>query len=302
VGIVLLDGVRKLLGRHQLPDGVPPPHAAEPFSPLAGPLDALAEDDDPVWPSARIGIAESLWGEGFLFPGGGAEVLRLAKPLGLTEASSLLLVGAGTGGAPRWVAEQFGVWVTGYEVNPCLVELANDRSQRAGLGRRAQVGPWDPAAPQFPRHYFHHAMVLQALCGAAPEPLLVAVARALKPGGQLVLLEAVADLPLDPADPTVATWIRLDHRTATPPSELAMTGILRRLRFDVRIAEDVSRWEMREAVDGWRTAVQAMALARPAPRQVCAVVREAELWIARFRLMRAGRLRLVRWHALAPGT
>ncbi|HET6196892.1 MAG TPA: phosphoethanolamine methyltransferase, partial [Acetobacteraceae bacterium] len=98
---MLLDGVRKLLGRHQLPDGVPPPHAAGPFSPLAGPLDALAEDDDPVWPSARIGIAESLWGEGFLFPGGGAEVLRLAKPLGLTEASSLLLVGAGTGGAPR---------------------------------------------------------------------------------------------------------------------------------------------------------------------------------------------------------
>jgi hypothetical protein len=81
-----------------------------------------------------------------------------------------------------------------------------------------------------------------------------------------------------------------------------MTGILRRLRFDVRIAEDVSRWEMREAVDRWRTAVQAMALARPAPRQVCAVVREAELWMARFRLMRAGRLRLVRWHALAPGT
>ena len=104
---------------------------------------ALAEDDDPVWPSARISVAEALWGEGFLFPGGGAEVLRLAKPLGLTAASSLLLIGAGTGGPPRRIAAEFGVWVTGYEANPHLVALANERSQRAGLGRRAQVEHWD---------------------------------------------------------------------------------------------------------------------------------------------------------------
>ena len=42
-----------------------------------------------------------------------------------------------------------------------------------------------------------------------------------------------------------------------------------------------------------------MAGARPTLRQVAVVVREAELWLARFRLMRAGRLRLVRWHAIA---
>jgi hypothetical protein len=44
-----------------------------------------------------------------------------------------------------------------------------------------------------------------------------------------------------------------------------------------------------------------MAGARPALRQVAVVVREAELWLARVRLMRAGRLRLVRWDAIAPG-
>ena len=85
------------------------------------------------------------------------------------------------------------------------------------------------------------------------------------------------------------------------PSELAITKVLGRLGFDVRIVEDVSRRHMQNAMEGWRIAVEAMAGARPALRQVGMVVREAELWLARFRLMRAGRLRLVRWHAIAGG-
>ena len=82
---MLLDSVWNLLGWHSPPVDIPiePAHRWCPTPPLA-------EDDDPIWPSARIGVAEALWGEGFLFPGGAAEVLRLAKPFGLTAASSLL--------------------------------------------------------------------------------------------------------------------------------------------------------------------------------------------------------------------
>jgi hypothetical protein len=130
---------------------------------------------------------------------------------------------------------------------------------------------------------------------------LAAASLALKPGGQLVLLETVSDLPLEAADPTAATWLRLDHRAAGAPSELAITEALGRLGFDVRIVEDVSRRDMLNAMEGWRVAVEGMAGARPALRQVAVVVREAELWLARVRLMRAGRLRLVRWDAIAPG-
>ena len=83
---MLLDSVWTLLGWRSPPADIP----AEP-APSLVPDVALAEDDDPVWPSARISVAEALWGEGFLFPGGGPEVVRLAKPLGLTAASSLLL-------------------------------------------------------------------------------------------------------------------------------------------------------------------------------------------------------------------
>ena len=293
---MLLDSVWNLLGWHSPPVDIPiePAHALVPNA-------ALAEDDDPIWPSARIGVAEALWGEGFLFPGGAAEVLRLAKPFGLTAASSLFLIGAGTGGPPRRIAAEFGVWVTGYEANPRLTAIANERSQRAGQGRRAQVEHWDPLAPKFPRRYFHHGMAIEPLRGANPEPFLAAAALALKPEGQFVLLEMVADQPLDPVDPMVASWARLEHRPAAVPSELEITNILARLRFDVRIVEDVSHRHMEHAIRGWRVAVQTLAGAHPSLGQIAVVVHEAEPWLARFRLMRMGRLRLVRWHAIGGG-
>ena len=221
---MLLDSVQKLLG------WLAPPAdasllAAEPTaSPVPDP--ELADDDDPVWPSARIGVAEALWGQCFLFPGGGAEVLRLTAPLGLSAASSLLLIGAGSGGPSRCIAAEFGVWVTGYEANKRLVDLANERSERAGMGRRAQVEIWDTLKPKFPRRYFHHGMAIEMLHGAKPDKVLTAVALALKPAAQFVLLETVADAPLDPADPVVATWARLDHRSADVPSEPEITNVL----------------------------------------------------------------------------
>jgi SAM-dependent methyltransferase len=294
---MLLESVRRYLGWQAPPAELPFATAA----PLLAPEMALAGDDDPVWPSARIGIAEALWGEGYLAPGGVAETLRLAKPIGLSPASSLLLLGAGSGGPARSIATNLGVWVTGFEANARLAALANERSVRAGLGRRAQVEAWDPLAPKFPLHYYHHGMALEPLRGARPEPTLAALALALKPGGQLVLVEIVADLKLAPGDPMVSTWAQLDHRPPDVPSELAISKVLGRLGFDVRVVEDISHRHMQYAVAGWLTAIRAMEDRRPNLNQLAMVVREAELWLMRCRLLRAGTLRLVRWHAIGRG-
>lgn len=294
----LLQSLISLLGRHvPMSPGLPGPTAGPP---LVSPA-ALPDDDDPEWPTARISVAEALWGEGFLFPGGHDEALRLAKPLGLSAASSLMFAGAGTGGAPRSITTELGVWVTGYECNAHLIEVANERSARAGLGRRAQVEPWDPGAPKLPPHYFHHAIAVEPLHGAPMEPVLAAVGKALKPSGQFVLVEAVADRPLDPSEAAVAHWAALESRPADAPTELGVSHELARLGFDIRIAEDISARHMHQALGGWCAAVRAIKSERPAMHHVALIVREAERWLARLRLMREGRLRLVRWHAIGRG-
>lgn len=106
---------------------------ADPPSPATPPPGA--------WTLPRLRVVEALWGEGFLLPGGAEEVLRLAVPLGLSAASSVLLLGVGSGGPSVRLAGDLGVWVHGHEADPFLAEMAARRIQRAGvaLAKRATV-------------------------------------------------------------------------------------------------------------------------------------------------------------------
>ncbi len=263
------------------------------------PQPSAADLEDCPWPVERLEVVDALWGEGFQFPGGEAETLRLVKPLGMSAASSLLLLGAGSGGPPCCIASDLGVWVTGYESDRELLNAATERSLHAGLARRAQIEAWDPESPSFERGFFHHGLALEPLRDGLVEPTLAALAQALKPGGHLVMLETVADIPLNAADPLVAAWQRLDGRRLDRlPAEIAITRALGRLGFDVRIVEDVSRRHMHQSVAGWREAVRGMEQAKPNRREAAQLIREAELWLLRIRLFRSHALRLVRWHAI----
>jgi SAM-dependent methyltransferase len=260
----------------------------------------VPNDDAPgAWSASRIGVVESLWGEGFILPGGPEEIMRLARPLGLSNATSLLLLGVGSGGPAFTVTGELGCWVSGFEAEPQLAALGVERATRAGLAKRAQIAVWDPADPNFAKQGFHHALLLQALRGAALAPVLTVAARAVRPGGHLVMLDLVADAKLDPADPAIAAWARLERRPADVPTEAAVTKLLTRLGFDVRVAEDISARHMAQALHGWHAAIRMLDKFKPGPAGAAIVVREAELWLRRVRLMQAGTLRLVRWHSIS---
>ena len=257
----------------------------------------------PNWPPERLAVADSLWGGGYQLPGGEIEFLRLAKPLGLSAASTLLLVGAGAGGAACALAARLGVWVVGFEADESLVADARQRIGGTKLGKRAQAEVWDPFEPAFERHAYHHGLAIQPLRGGLPEPVLASISGALKPGGQLTLVELVADSPLDARDPDTARWAALERRAPEGvPTETTVTRVLGRLGFDVRVAEDISRRHADQALLGWRTRVRRLEEERPPPREAAALVAEAEFWLVRLRLFRAGALRMVRWHGIGRGT
>jgi cyclopropane fatty-acyl-phospholipid synthase-like methyltransferase len=303
---MLLTRVRNMLtdlvGAHG-PQATQPPQGT--MAHAAAIRDAPGEaSHSTCWPRDRLAIVDALWGEGFTFPDGEQETLRLAMPLTLTKETSLLLLGAGAGGPPCCIATQLGAWVTAFEADADLAAVATERSTRAGLGRRAEIKTWLPAEPNFSRRSFHHALALEALPAEAPGPVLNAIFRALQPGGQLMMVNLVADHPLDPTDEAVAAWSRLARRAPIVPSQRSITGALARLGFDVRITEDISLRHMQQALHGWHTLIRDMRVQRPAPAMAMLVVQEAELWLRRLSLMRAHQIRLVRWHAIrgaAPG-
>jgi precorrin-6B methylase 2 len=263
---------------------------------------APAPPADCAWTGQRLAMAEELWGEGFVGPCGAEEVLRLAAPMGLSAKSSLLLLGAGAGGPALAIAGKLGAWVSGLEADPVLVELAGRQIHHAGaaVAKHATVAGWSPAAPEFRRHAYHDALDIEAIRGTESlQPVLSGLTRAVRRGGQLVLLETVAAAPLDPGDAAVAAWCRLDRRSPALPSEADVTAMLARLGVDVRVVEDESIRHMRTVVLGWERLTRALRGPRPSPSYAACLVAEAELWTRRLRLLRDGRIRLVRWHGIA---
>lgn len=299
-----LSAVKNWFGRP-----IPPPTEASRRVPRVEPSMAMTEapplvlsGPPPTWTRDRLVTTDALWGAGYQFPGGEIETLRLAKPMGLSKASSLLLIGAGGGGPACSLAVQLGVWVSGFESDPDLVAAAVERIEHRNLTKRAQIESWNPFEPNFREHFYHHGLALEPLHGSQPERTLTAIAAALKPSGHLMMIELVADSPLDPANPVVAAWAHLERRDARAlPTEVAITRILGRLGFDVRVAEDVSDRHTHQALTGWRSTVRAMENVPPTRREAMRCVQEAELWMLRLRLLQHGSLRLVRWHAIGGG-
>ena len=289
----------------QQPPADEPPHEMRRLAPidvaeLSVPV--VANRPPPKWNRDRLKITDALWGQGYQFPGGEIETLRLAKPLGLSKASSLLLLGAGSGGAACSLAIHLGVWVSGFEADPDLLATAVDRVTRRNLTRHAQTETWNPDEPKFRDGFYHHGLALEALHGSQPERVLSAVARSLKPSGHLAMTELIADTPLDPANPVVAAWAHLERRNPKAlPTEVTITRILGRLGFDVRVCEDLSERHVSHAMAGWRSLVRVMEDAPPTRREAMSSVQEAELWLLRLRLFEIGSLRLVRWHAIGGG-
>ncbi|HEY2132906.1 MAG TPA: hypothetical protein VGH36_08025 [Acetobacteraceae bacterium] len=237
-------------------------------------------------------------GEGFLAPGGATEVLRLAAPLGASAASTLLLLGIGAGAPGRALATDLGVWVSGFDTDPALVDLAARRIRRAGaaIAKRASVELWTPDAQTARRHSCHHGLAIEALRDARSLDILPGVVLAIRPGGQLVLQELVVTAPGMTAQLT--SWCAMEHRSPDLPVEHDITASLAELGLDVRVVEDQTDRHISLVLRGWKHMLGRLSGNKPTLRQAATMVAEAELWMRRLRPLREGHLRLVRWNAI----
>lgn len=222
-------------------------------------------------------------------PGGSAEILRLAALLPLTPETTLLVAGAGARSAGALVSGARGCFASTFEAGPV------PPPRQAGRGKVTSETLL-PDAPAFRRAYHHHALLLEPFrAGGTPETFLAAIAAALRPGGQIVLLDLVA------GDTTagMARWLAAEGRSQPPPGQHDLPAAMARAGFTIHVMEDVGARQRQAVMEGWQALTGAMRdrHEHPGPADAAALVREAEAWLLRLRLMESGACRLLRWHA-----
>lgn len=244
---------------------------------------------------ARMALNDMLWGDSCLLPGGGAEVLRLAAPLGCNSTNTLLLLGAGLAGPARALAEGFGTYINALEADAAL--MPNPQLRRGlQMPRTVTMRLWEPGHPAFRPAAHAACLALEPMRHASPAEVLPSMAASLRPAGQILLVDLVRGPSASAAQ--LAEWARIERRTPNLPGASAITECLQRLGFDVPVVEDISRHQAHLAIAGWRALLRRMEQERPEPALAAAMVDEAERWLLRLRLMRLDGMRLMRWHAI----
>ena len=80
---------------------------------------------------------------------------------------------------------------------------------------------------------YHHCLAIEPLrCGGEAAQILDSLAQSLKIGGQLVMTELVAEVPLLPDDRQVTRWAALETRS---PSTIQSPNAIRRMLTRVGI-------------------------------------------------------------------
>ncbi|WP_043360301.1 hypothetical protein [Belnapia sp. F-4-1] len=215
----------------------------------------------------------------------------------MSPATTLLLVGRDAGGAAGTIISRRGAWVAAYQHDPFLAGRMALRLRP--FGRRALVLPWEPDQPAFRPRYHHHALALEPLAGGgAFDSTIEALAKALKPDAQLVLLEIVRGGG-SASRPILDRWLALEGRAVSPPDRGAAEGALQAAGFHIRVAENAAPRQCAAVIENWTRLIRELRAAGAGPLRsgAAGLIEEAELWLLRHRLLSSGAIGLCRWHA-----
>lgn len=144
-------------------------------------------DEEIHYDEDSICFLETLWGEGYLSPGGPAEVARLLAPVDLTGKAGLD-IGCGAGGVTvALVRDHAAGSVIGIDVEAPVCKVARKHVESSGLSDRIEIRQVEPGPLPFADGSLDFVFSKDAIIHIADkEHLARDVFRVLKPGGCFV--------------------------------------------------------------------------------------------------------------------
>ncbi len=233
---------------------------------------------------------QTLWGPGFVTPGGEAYVIASIKSLALTEPVNLLELEPGLGGSTRAITREAGCWVTGFESDAELAAEAMELSSRAGFAKKAVIKAFNPLAPGFKAKSFDHCFAKDGILDVADKPALYkAVHKALKPNGKFVFGEFVVRKGAE-SDPALLV---LGKNRAAPRGLWNRDDLLAALGksgFGVKDADTTSDAIEHEMVRSWLALTERLKTEPLSANKANMILDECIRWVRVSALLRDGML------------
>ena len=175
---------------------------------------------------AFVAGLEWMWGEGFLSPGGAAEVGRIVEGVPI-EGARVLDVGCGLGAVDILLVERFGAaHVTGIDVEAPLVASAAARVEAEGLADRVSIRIVQPGPFPFADGAFDVVFSKDSMIHIPDKPALYAdIFRVLAPGGWMAVSDWFGN-GLEPT-PAMRDWldvVSLTFRLESIEASAALVG------------------------------------------------------------------------------
>lgn len=264
--------------------------------------DVRYEAGPPEWQTARIRLAEALWGEGFITPGGPDYVLSMVKFFGLDPSMSVLDLGAGLGGATRVMSEKFGVWARGLEEDPQLAEAGMALSTKAGMAKRAPVERFNPETlglkPKSIDCLFSKEYLFRV---EHKREMLHALESGLKGRGQFLFTDYV-QAKTHHSSELLEAWKEAEPSPAHLWSVQDYQNAFGKLHLDTRVIDDITESFHKMVTQRWAAYMLSVKSDGIDDELASVLMEEAELWTRRMQLLEADEMQLCRFHVVKKDT
>lgn len=258
-----------------------------------------------TWDKIRMEMTQLIWGNGYCGPGGKEHIERMCKLLTMNSEMSAIVIGAGLGGPARVLAEEFGVWITGYELSKDLAEQGMQMSTDAGLASKAIIRHLDPEQKDPFDRQFDRAFSKEALyCFPDKEKILKDTYDTLKDSALFLITDYTLSDISALENPDVQKWLKQEATQPYPVTADNMKKYLKGAGFTIRVNEDVSNEYVELIEHSWsKAATVAHHLSEKGEEGTAAIkslMEEAEHWALRAKILKEGHVHVWRFLANKP--
>ncbi len=249
-----------------------------------------------TWSRSRIALAQQIWGEGAVVPGGPDLIKSLMDPLGLKRKMNVLDLGMGLGGPARIMTKHYGVSVVGMEWDRGLVRSGRAISNRRyWRSRKISINPSGTTAGRIPLGAFDRFIAKDCLTSMPDkERVLRLLAEVLRVRGQLLFCDVVLTDP-ERRSTALDNWIAGIPESAEPWAAVDYIRLLTGLGLNMEV-QDMTDQVLSAIAEGWAAFDDRIEEAGLDSSFTRALENEEAHWTRQIDLLESGELNYYRFH------